>query len=264
MARVPRAPFLGSLSIHLVLLLAVLALGASRETPQASDTAPRTDAKLVFLQDSARPGGGDTGGGARQTEPVRRAQARGTDAASTPVAPPPSITPQTAPPDLVLDVPIVSAVPAFADVDVTRGLIAPDLPRAGSQGPGSNGTGDGQRGGDGRGNNRGSGPGEGLGTGDGIHGIGDGVTAPVPVRQVRPQYTSAAMSARLAGSVIVECIVLPDGSVGDARVTRSLDARLGLDGEAMKAARQWRFRPGTFNGQPVAVRVTIELSFSIY
>ena len=34
--------------------------------------------------------------------------------------------------------------------------------------------------------------------------------------------------------------------------------------EAVKAARQWRFRPGLFNGQPVAVRVTIELSFSIY
>jgi protein TonB len=86
----------------------------------------------------------------------------------------------------------------------------------------------------------------------------------VPVRQVRPQYTSAAMSARLAGSVWVECVVLPDGSVGDARVVRSIDARLGLDEEALKAARQWRFRPGTLNGRAVPVRVTIELSFSIY
>lgn len=265
MAGVPRAPFLGSLSIHLVLILAALALRANRETPQAADTVARTDAKLVFLDNSARSGGGDQGGGARQTEPVRRAQARGSDAASTPVAPPPSITPQAAPPDLLLDAPIVSAVPAFADVDVTRGVIAPDLPRAGSQGPGANGTGDGVRGGTGRGNDRGAGPGDGAGTGPGVRGVGDGgVSAPVPVRQVRPQYTSAAMAARLAGSVIVECIVLPDGSVGDARVTRSLDARLGLDEEAVKAARQWRFRPGLFNGQPVAVRVTIELSFSIY
>jgi protein TonB len=264
MSRAARFPFLGSLAVHFLLILAVLALRASRETPQASDSAPRTGAKLVFLHDPARPGGGDQGGGARQLEPMRRAQARGTDTASTPVAPPPSISPQSAPPDFELDAPIVSAVPAFADVDVARGPIAPELPSAGTQGPGSNGTGSGHRGGNGPGNDRGIGPGTGIGNGPGVHGVGNGVTAPVPVRQVRPQYTSAAMSARLAGSVIVECIVLPDGSVGDARVTRSLDARFGLDEEALKAARQWRFRPGTFRGQPVAVRVTIELSFSIY
>ena len=109
------------------------------------------------------------------------------------------------------------------------------------------------------------GPRHGPSFGDGIPGPGaGGVSAPVPVRQVRPQYTSGAMTARLAGSVIVECIVLPDGTVGDARVTRSLDARFGLDDEALKAARQWRFRPGMLNGRPIAVRVTIELSFSIY
>jgi TonB family protein len=256
--------FRASFFIHFLLILAVLALRATRETPQASDMAARTSAKLVFLPDAARPGGGDQGGGARQREPIQRAQARGTDAVSTPVAAPPSITPQPAPPDLVPDAPIVAAVPAFADLDMTRGLIAPELPRVGSQGPGSNGIGTGQRGGNGAGNDRGAGPGIGSGGGEGIYGLGNGVSAPVPVRQVRPQYTSAAMTARLAGSVIVECIVLPDGTVGDARVTRSLDARFGLDEEAIRAARQWRFRPGTLNGRPVAVRVTIELSFSIY
>lgn len=162
-----------------------------------------------------------------------------------------------------LDAPVVSAVPAFADVDVTRRLIDPGLPRAGSQGSDADGTGTGRRG-DGRGDDRGLGPSRGPGTGDDVYGVGNGVSPPIAVRQVRPQYTSAAMSARLAGAVVVECIVLPDGSVGDARVVRSLDARLGLDDEALKAARQWRFLPGRLNGRPVAVRVTIELSFSIY
>jgi TonB family protein len=58
-------------------------------------------------------------------------------------------------------------------------------------------------------------------------------------------------------------VVTVDGTVTDVRIVRSLDGRLGLDEEAVKAARQWRFRPGLLNGQPVAVRITIELSFSI-
>ena len=56
---------------------------------------------------------------------------------------------------------------------------------------------------------------------------------------------------------------MPDGSVGDARVTKSLDSRFGLDEEALTAARRWRFRPGTLNGKPVPVMVSIELLFLV-
>jgi TonB family protein len=72
------------------------------------------------------------------------------------------------------------------------------------------------------------------------------------------------MAARLAGVALVECVVMRDGTVDQVRVVRSLDSRFGLDEEAVKAARQWRFGPGTLDGQPVAVRLTIELSLSIY
>jgi TonB family protein len=57
--------------------------------------------------------------------------------------------------------------------------------------------------------------------------------------------------------------VLPDGTVGDVRITRSLDSRFGLDQEAIAAARRWRFKPGLLNGRPVPVAVTIELMFSL-
>jgi TonB family protein len=56
---------------------------------------------------------------------------------------------------------------------------------------------------------------------------------------------------------------MPDGTVGDVRVTKSLDPIFGLDQEAIKAARGWRFAPGTRQGQPVPVLVTIELSFTL-
>ena len=58
-------------------------------------------------------------------------------------------------------------------------------------------------------------------------------------------------------------MVLPDGTVGDVEVIRSLDKVFGLDEEAIKAARQWRFLAGTRFGEPVAVLVTIELTFTL-
>ena len=56
---------------------------------------------------------------------------------------------------------------------------------------------------------------------------------------------------------------MPDGSVGEVKVTRSLDPIFGLDQEAIKAAKQWRFRPGMRQGSPVPVIITIELTFTL-
>ena len=107
------------------------------------------------------------------------------------------------------------------------------------------------------------GPGDGGGTGGGTYRPGNGVTTPVPLNEVKPQYTSDAMRAQIQGTVWVECVVQPNGVCTDVHVVRSLDPTFGLDREAVKAAQQWRFRPGTRLGQPVPVLVTIELSFTL-
>lgn len=160
---------------------------------------------------------------------------------------------------------MLSAVPAYAATEFAHGLIDPHLPVVGSRGTGrGDGVGSGDGEGAGPGDGSGVGPGRQQGFGGGVYSLGSGVTPPVPVLRVRPQYTSAGMSARLSGAVVVECVVMPDGDVADVRIIKSLDARFGLDEEAMRAARQWRFRPGTLDGRPVAVRITIELAFSIY
>jgi tol-pal system protein YbgF len=90
---------------------------------------------------------------------------------------------------------------------------------------------------------------------------GNGVSMPTLVAEVKPQYTAEARSAKIQGTVIVDCVVLTDGAVGDCRVVRSLDP--GLDQQAITSAQQWRFKPGMKEGRPVATRVQIELSFSI-
>jgi protein TonB len=83
------------------------------------------------------------------------------------------------------------------------------------------------------------------------------------IKDVKPQYTSEAMRAKVQGAVLVECVVLTDGTVGDLKVVRSLDKVYGLDEEAIKAAKQWRFAPGTREGVPVPVLITIELTFTL-
>jgi TonB family protein len=71
------------------------------------------------------------------------------------------------------------------------------------------------------------------------------------------------MRAKIQGVVTLEAVVQPDGSVGYVRVTRSLDQTFGLDQEAIKTVKKWRFAPGTKLGQPVPVLVEIEMTFTL-
>ena len=91
-----------------------------------------------------------------------------------------------------------------------------------------------------------------------------GLSSPVVLRQPKPSYTAEAMREKIQGTVVVEAVVGTDGRVRDARVTKSLDKEFGLDDQALKAAREWEFRPGTINGRPVAAAVTLELLFTIH
>ena len=90
---------------------------------------------------------------------------------------------------------------------------------------------------------------------------GGGVSVPTVVTLVKPDYTDAAKEARVQGEVLLEAVVLANGSVGDVTVTKSLDT--GLDQQAVKAMKQWAFKPGTKDGEPVAVRVNVEMTFTL-
>ena len=98
----------------------------------------------------------------------------------------------------------------------------------------------------------------------GVFHIGDGgVTSPSVKKQVRPQYTKAAMKAHIQGVVLVEAVVGTNGLVTSATVVKSLDKKKGLDEQALKAAKLWEFIPGTKDGVPVPVMVFIELTFTL-
>lgn len=96
-----------------------------------------------------------------------------------------------------------------------------------------------------------------------IYDPGDGVSLPVVVTQVKAEYTAAAMKARIEGTVVLESVVLEDGTVGDVRVQRSLDTEHGLDEQAVATMKLWRFKPGQRDGKPVAVRIYVEMRFTL-
>ena len=89
----------------------------------------------------------------------------------------------------------------------------------------------------------------------------DGIRMPQLTREVKPNYTKSAMDRRVQGTVEFDVVILEDGTVGDLTLKRSLDDE--LDQEAVKALKQWKFKPGTKDAEPVAVQVFIELSFTL-
>jgi len=79
---------------------------------------------------------------------------------------------------------------------------------------------------------------------------------PEAVTKVVPTYPT---DRKLEGTVVVQALVLEDGSVGDVRVVSSVPM---LDEAAIAAVRQWRFKPARAGGTPVAVWVAVPVRFA--
>jgi len=89
----------------------------------------------------------------------------------------------------------------------------------------------------------------------------EGITSPVVVHEVKPKYTAEALHSKVTGTVVMECIVQPNGECFGAHVTKPLDP--GLDREALNSLQSWRFQPGERYGKPVPVVVTVDIGFSL-
>jgi TonB family protein len=88
-----------------------------------------------------------------------------------------------------------------------------------------------------------------------------GVTLPSLRIHVAPVYPSRARRDGVSGTVFLEIVVLPDGRVGDIRVTASPHA--DLIQAAVDCVRKWRFNPAQKDGVPVAVAATAEVAFNL-
>ena len=250
--------------VGLMLLLISLTPARVYEVVQPN----RENYGIVWLEEEG-PGGGGGGGGNQSLEVPQPVELEGPDEAelSIPVEPEPDFVEPEVEPEIVeqtrLNIPAVTAASARQTVPGVGGHIeaARDSLSQGAGAGGGGGTGTGT--GIGPGDGPGLGPGEGGGVGGGVYRPGSGVESPQPLRTVDPDYTSEAMRAQVQGEVWLEVVVLPDGTVGEVTITKSLDRVFGLDEEAIKAARGWRWAPGTRFGDPVSVRVEILITFAL-
>jgi periplasmic protein TonB len=258
----------GSIVAHAAFFAFLIAMAKWGPTPSAMplfDTVPNQ--QIIWLEQPG-PGGGGGGGGNQMKAPPRKAELPGKEKLAVPVQKPAKVEnpkpPKEEPPKPDFDLNIPAKLMASGATTIP-GLIEtsnPGLPESLGVGTGG-GAGTGRGSGIGPGTGSGLGPGSGGGTGGGVYRPGNGVELPKVRKEVRPNYTADAMRAKVQGAVLVECVVNPDGTVGDVQIIRSLDSTFGLDQEAIKAAKQWLFTPGTRFGQPVPVIVTIELTFTL-
>jgi TonB family protein len=94
-----------------------------------------------------------------------------------------------------------------------------------------------------------------------VYRIGKDVKAPVLVFSVEPEYPEAEKKNKdkFGGTCLIGLVVDSSGMVHDVHVKRSL--RPDFDANAVKTVEQYRFKPGTRAGEPVAVALTVEVNY---
>jgi TonB family protein len=86
-------------------------------------------------------------------------------------------------------------------------------------------------------------------------------SAPLVIAKAQAKYTDEARRNGIQGVVLLSAVVDESGKAQDIRVEHSIDP--GLDQEAIKALRHWRFQSGVQDGRAVRVPVHVEITFRL-
>lgn len=90
----------------------------------------------------------------------------------------------------------------------------------------------------------------------------NGITRPIVRRRAgNPSYTPEARDAEIEGIVGLNTVIETDGTVTVWRVSEELG--YGLEEKAVEFLQDWRFSPGTKDGEIVPVIVNIEVNFAL-
>jgi len=241
-----------AVGVHVVIILLVALFIASQVKVM---TPAKKDASIVEVTPPPpiAPKVEAIGGGGGQHDLAPVSKGRLPDLAQKQLVPP------KAPPTEAPKLAIVPTVVVQKDLNLANN----DMPNLGA--PNStlrgvslgNGTGTGI----GSGNGSGIGPGSGGNTGGGVMHIGGGVSKPIVLYQVEPEFSEEARKAKFSGNVEVYLWVDPDGKPSHIRVVRGVG--MGLDEKAVEAVRQYRFKPAMKDGKPVQVDLYVDVNFQI-
>jgi len=78
--------------------------------------------------------------------------------------------------------------------------------------------------------------------------------------RVQPSYPEQALKAGLEGAVILQAWIGKDGNIRDLKL---VDGSLLLGQAAVKAVRQWRYKPYLRNGVAVEAETYVTVNFSL-
>jgi TonB family protein len=92
--------------------------------------------------------------------------------------------------------------------------------------------------------------------------LGKGVTVPKVISQKEPEFSDPARRAKYQGVVVLSIVVDKTGQVRNIRIWKPLG--FGLDQKAVETVSKWQFNPGTKDGEPVSVRLAVEVNFHLY
>jgi len=193
------------------------------------------------------------GGGAHEAAPVAKGELpKFADQQITPPKAPPMEAPKIRMPDPTIEV--------QKDLKMANSMMPnlgmPNSPLLGASMGNGRGTGIGS------GSGAGLGPGMGGNYGSGVRHVGGGVSAPVPIYEVDPEFSEEARKAKFMGIVTVNLWVNEKGLPTNVHVLHGVG--MGLDEKAVDAVKQYKFKPAMENGKPVTVEVNVEVNFQIF
>jgi periplasmic protein TonB len=273
---------MASVIIHVLVVALLVFMVVKRPAPfdPTKESVP-VQGILITPQDlptgtDDRQGGGGGGGG--RNELTRVSWGRMADTQRMQLVPPEAGFPQPLLPaeDILAHIPSVEMpIDILQNQSLPVGDIDAPLTAVKSNGMGKGGgmgndgigtgQGDGKGPGYGPGQDGGMGGGKkgGIGPGEGPYVLGPGLSNPRALIQPPPPYTEEARKAHIEGVVVIQAVILKDGTVASFKVLKSLGH--GLDESAINTiSSKWRFSPGTLKGTPVDVIANIEVRFHIF
>jgi TonB family protein len=90
--------------------------------------------------------------------------------------------------------------------------------------------------------------------------VGGRIQAAMLLEHPDPVYPQEAKQAGVSGHVLLDTVIGPDGHVTDIHATSGPAL---LHPAAIDAVKQWVYKPTLLNGEPVAVRTTIDVNFTL-
>jgi protein TonB len=257
--------WVNSLLVHMVIITSLILpyyIHELLQGPKTTTAAQIPPPVTLILPAAPKQMGGGGGGGARElTAPSK---GRIPQFSKVQLAPPmvkvPILHPKISVPPTLLGPPKLK----LPQMNITAQLGDPmGVPGPPSAGPGTGGgIGTGSGSGVGEGNGGGFGKGSGAGYGGGAFSVGGGVSAPIPIYQPEPPYSEEARKAKYQGTLVMWIVVDALGRVTQEQVVKPLG--MGLDAEALKTVKTWKFIPAKRNGSPVPVQVDVEVTFRLF